>query len=77
MQNTETGELRKLTGQLVKERPAAAARLLGFPPDSPVFCEGEVLCIKGGYWRVLKLWRGRMKLKSISAAEARKAVAVP
>lgn len=73
MQNPETGEMRLL---MAEEFRAMAARevagKLGFPADSPMFHEGEVLKIKTGYWRILELMPGRMMLKSVSAGEAAK-----
>ena len=76
MQNRDTGELSPLSKELrdlfKREGPAEVAKVIGYPLDSPVFHEGEVLEIKGGFWRITHIWHGRMKLKSISAAEAAK-----
>ncbi len=71
MQNNETGELRQITREQL-EYPERTAKNLGFPVNSPTFYVGEVLHIKTGWWKVQKIWKGRMKLKSISLAEAGK-----
>ncbi len=71
MQNNETGLLSEITREQCS-RPRKTAKELGFPVNSPTFYVGEVLSIKTGWWKVQKIWKGRMKLKSISLAEAGK-----
>lgn len=78
MQNPETGEMRMLLKDDILDKAKDSfknevfAKKIGFPANSPIFCEGEVLQIRGGWWRIQKIWRGRMKLKSISRADAEK-----
>lgn len=71
MQDITSGSMRELFGkELEKVNQPELAKRFGFHPDSPVFHEGEILQIKGGFWRIQKIWNGRMKIKSISKAEA-------